>query len=236
MLRSFAIFIRSLPPDYLKQLQSVPFHLHSSYWPLISCDAFSFRIENRTRRMMMRIRQSGFGDDTWIQLCPLSTTNFSWEDPYGQKYIDAEIREGSSATICKFDLNSSGLHSEGEGLGLLLHVLDLVDIRVARFLDETTLLPCPREGSRSEIHVGSLGNSHIESKMQENGSPLELIVEMQAVGVSVVDHRPKELSYLYLERVFMSYSTGYDGGTTSRCRCPPPFVCSYYIIFVQFFL
>lgn len=175
------------------------------------------RIENRTRRMM-KIRQTGFGDDVWIQLCPLSTTNFSLEDPYGQRYIDAEICEGNKTTGCKFDLDMSGSHSGGEGLGILLHVLDLGDIRVARFLDETTSLPGPRDGSRSILHVGRLGNSHIESKMQESESPLELIVEMQAVGVSVVDHRPKELSYLYLERVFISYSTGYDAGTTSRFK------------------
>ncbi|KAL3499805.1 hypothetical protein ACH5RR_038898 [Cinchona calisaya] len=175
------------------------------------------RIENRTRRRM-RIRQSGFGDETWIQLCPLSTTNFSWEDPYGQKYIDTEIHEGDSTSVCKFNLDKSGLHSEGEVRGLLFYVIDLGAIKVARFLDETTLLPCPREGSNSAIHVGSVGNSHMESKMQENASPLQLIVEMQALGISVVDHRPKELSYLYLERVFISYSTGYDGGTTSRFK------------------
>nr|XP_027080056.1 uncharacterized protein LOC113703042 isoform X2 [Coffea arabica] len=175
------------------------------------------RVENRTRRKMMRIHQSGFGDDAWIQLCPLSTSNFSWENPYGEKFIDAEIQEGNSTTVRKFNLEKSGLNTEGDGLGLLFHVLDLGDLKVARFLDEMTL-SLSREGSRSAIHVESLGNSHIESNMQDHASPLELIVEMQAVGVSVVDHTPKELSYLYLERVFISYSTGYDGGTTSRFK------------------
>lgn len=185
----------------------------------------------------MRIHQSGFGDDAWIQLCPLSTSNFSWENPYGEKFIDAEIQEGNSTTVRKFNLEKSGLHTEGDGLGLLFHVLDLGDLKVARFLDEMTL-SLSREGSRSAIHVESLGNSHIESNMQDHASPLELIVEMQAVGVSVVDHTPKELSYLYLERVFISYSTGYDGGTTSRFRYFHTFVCLYklYLFFVKVLL
>lgn len=176
---------------------------------------FICRIENRTK-MMIRIRQSGFGDDTWIELLPLSTTNFSWEDPYGQKSIDVVVHNEESTRVCKFNLSESGLHSEGEGLGLSFQVLDMGDIKVARFLDETTLVPCPRETSRSNVHLGNVGDAHIGSKMQENGSPLELIVELGAVGLSVIDHRPRELSYLYLERVFLSYSTGYDGGTTSR--------------------
>ncbi|CAH1448993.1 unnamed protein product [Lactuca virosa] len=49
-------------------------------------------------------------------------------------------------------------------------------------------------------------------------APLEIIVELGVVGVSLVDHRSKELAYFYLERVFVSYSTGYDSGITSRFK------------------
>lgn len=166
--------------------------------------------------MVIEIRQSGFGDDSWIEIWPLSTTNFSWEDPYGLKIIDVKVHNKESTAVCKFNLCDPGLHSEDEGLGLFFHILDMGDTKVARFLDETMLALCPREASGSTVDLGNIGNSQIGSKMQENGSPLELIVELGAVGISVVDHRPRELSYLYLERVFISYSTGYDGGTTSR--------------------
>lgn len=175
------------------------------------------RIENRTR-MMIKLRQSGFGDDSWVEICPLSTTNFSWEDPYGLKIIDVKVHNKEGTTVCKFNLGDPGLHTEGEGLGLFFHVLDMGDTKVARFLDEKVLAPCPREASGSPVDLGNVGNSQIGSKIQENGSPLELIVELGVVGISVVDHRPRELSYLYLERVFISYSTGYDGGTTSRFK------------------
>lgn len=101
------------------------------------------------------------------------------------------------------------------GLGLSFHVFEMGHIKVARFTDD-------RSGSSSNevgrllASGGNWGTSHMQSKTQENTAPLELIVELGVVGVSVVDHRPKELSYLYLERFFISYSTGYDGGTTSR--------------------
>lgn len=168
--------------------------------------------------MIIRIRQSGFDDDTWIQLLPLSTTNFSWEDPYGQKLLDAEIHSENRSTVWKFDLNNSGFCSKCDGLGLLFHVVDLDDIRVARFLDENMPILPPNEGSTSLTEAGNSGSSRIQSQVQESGSPVELTIELGAVGVSVVNHRPKELSYLYFERVSISYSTGYDGGTTSRFK------------------
>ena len=63
---------------------------------------------------------------------------------------------------------------------------------------------------------GNWGNTDIHAKTTEQGSPLEIILELGVVGVSVMDHRPRELAYLYMEKFFISYSTGYDGGTTSR--------------------
>ncbi|OIT20385.1 hypothetical protein A4A49_38349 [Nicotiana attenuata] len=176
------------------------------------------RIENRTRRMVIRLRQSGFGNDAWIQLLPLSTTNFSCENPYGQKLIDAEIYSGDSSMVWKFDLEKSGFCSECDGSGLLFHVIDMADVRVARFIDEGAALLISKEGNMSLAEVGNLGSSDIQNQMQENGSPLEITVELGAIGVSFVDHRPRELSYLHLDRVFISYSTGYDGGTTSRFK------------------
>ncbi|KAK2999891.1 hypothetical protein RJ639_022624 [Escallonia herrerae] len=173
------------------------------------------RIENRTRSKTIRVRQSGFGDDAWILLEPHSTTNFCWEDPYGQKLLDAEVRSNSTIAVCKLGLDKSDFQSGGEGgLGFLFHVLEIGDIKVARFLDDRTSGLSSNGGIRSLSPVGNWRNSDL----QENTIPLELLVELGVVGVSLVDHRPKELSYLYLERVFISYSTGYDGGTTSRFK------------------
>ncbi|XP_057487524.1 uncharacterized protein LOC130773593 isoform X2 [Actinidia eriantha] len=177
------------------------------------------RLENRTNNKTVSIRQSGFGDDAWVQLEPLSTTNFSWEDPYGQRLIDAKIHSGSSTVVCNLELDKTGSCSiDIEGLSLSFHVVEMDDIKIARFTDDRMSRSSSNEVGRLLTSVGNWGISHMQNKAQENADPLELIIELGVVGVSVVDHRPKELSYLYLERVFISYSTGYDSGTASRFK------------------
>uniref|UniRef100_A0A6N2K527 PH domain-containing protein n=1 Tax=Salix viminalis TaxID=40686 RepID=A0A6N2K527_SALVM len=168
------------------------------------------RIENRTDKMIS-IRQSGFGDISYIKLEPLSTKKFAWEDPYGQKIVDAMIDSDSRNTIWKLDMEGTGISSaEDAELGLQFHVVEMGDVKVGRFTK--------REESMSVTPAGNQGTSHTQSAMQNAAVPVEFVVELGVVGISVVDHRPKELSYVYLESVFVSYSTGYDGGTTSRFK------------------
>ncbi|XP_068635813.1 uncharacterized protein [Aristolochia californica] len=176
------------------------------------------RIENRIRATAIKFRQSGLSDDAWIHLLPLSTTNFSWEDPCGQKLIDVGIHRGTNFIVQKFSLEKiEDISNNGREQGIKLHVVEIEDITVARFIDahETAELGVKPENVASS---GSRGASVIQSKIQKNNVPLELIVELGVVGVSLVDHRPRELLYLYLERVFISYSTWYDGGATSRFK------------------
>lgn len=144
--------------------------------------------------------------------------------------MDTEVHNGSGTVILKLDLDKSEFFpADDGGPGLLFHALEVGDIKVARFVDERALGSDPNEGSGSLI-VGSWRNSNLQRKMEESTAPLELIVELGVVGVSLVDHKPKELSYLYLERVFISYSTGYDGGTASRFE---NHFLSYYLHFLR---
>lgn len=149
-------------------------------------------------------------------LGPLSTTSFSWEDPYGQKLVDAEIYTGTSSTVSKFDFDKQGVFPAGNGeLQVFFHVVEVGDTKVGRFVDGRIARSNPGEEGLP-LTSARVWKSVETSRMENNAAPLELIVELGVVGVSIVDHRPKELVYLYLERVFLSYSTGYDGGTTSR--------------------
>ncbi|EPS64219.1 hypothetical protein M569_10562, partial [Genlisea aurea] len=175
-----------------------------------------FRIENRTKKIYIRFRQTGFDGDAWIPLPPLSTSNFSWEDPYGQKFIDAEIDTGSSVSVCKFDLNTVGFSIIDNYPGLSLHVANIGHLKVVRFLELSA--HSREEASLCPLLVRYWGNSHIQANLPQQRSPLELILELAGLGISVVDHKPRELSYLYLEKLFISYSAGYDGGTTSRFK------------------
>ncbi|GAB2273667.1 hypothetical protein Dimus_008449 [Dionaea muscipula] len=176
-----------------------------------------FRIENRTVRKVISFRQAGFDDDSWIKLKPLSTTNFTWEDPYGQKILDVQVDGGSISTVLNVNLESTTLPSL-QGVGVQVQVMDIGNIRVIRLSDDWKSELSSHVANNSVMPSGNWGNSHRQKTEQITVSPMELIVDMGVVGLSVVDHRPKELSYLYLERVYISYSTGHDGGTTSRFK------------------
>ncbi|XP_052881690.1 uncharacterized protein LOC108482794 [Gossypium arboreum] len=166
------------------------------------------RIENRTFDKTICIRQSGFGEYAWTTLEALSTTIFSWENPYGQKSIDAKIDGDGNNRVWKVNLERAGQFSADEGeLGMHLHVSKIGNIKIVRFTDDWTW-----KSSHEDMSLLAAG------KPQMDIAPVEIIIELGVVGVSVVDHMPKELFYLYLDRVFVSYSTGYDGGTTSRFK------------------
>ncbi|KAF9624988.1 hypothetical protein IFM89_016808 [Coptis chinensis] len=173
------------------------------------------RFENRTVNKRISIRQSGLGDDAWIQLEPLSTTNFSWEDPYGQKMIDTKVQSGSITVVHQFNLTRmEKSSSEESALEVKFHVVEIGDLIIARFTEDVPSQSGSLEGSLPVY----CSTSCMPSKMQNDTAPSEFIIELGVVGISVINHRPRELSYIYLERVFVSYSTGYNGGTTSRFK------------------
>lgn len=126
------------------------------------------------------------------------------------------MHSGNQVSVCKLNMDKSGSCLECEGTGLLFHVVEMGNIKVGRFVDDTSAESHSGGLSRSLATFENWRTANMAPTEQEKAAPLELIVELGVVGVSLVDHRPKELSYLYLERVFLSYSTGYDSGTTSR--------------------
>ncbi|PWA96948.1 pleckstrin (PH) domain superfamily protein [Artemisia annua] len=176
------------------------------------------RIENRTSKIV-RFRQSSINDAAWIRLEPRASTQFSWINPYGQKSIDTEVHSDIQVSLCELNMENSGECQKcGEGAGVLFHAVEMGNIKVARFVDDQTTESRSHGLGRSLASFENWKIANIPNTEKENSSPLELIVELGVVGVSLVDHRPKELCYLYLERVLISYSTGYDSGTTSRFK------------------
>ncbi|XP_031502249.1 uncharacterized protein LOC116265643 [Nymphaea colorata] len=172
------------------------------------------RIENRAPRKLINVCQYGLCDATWIQLQPLSTTRFAWEDPYGQKVLDVKIQSEGNTSFHKFSFENPETCTlcGGEMCCVQLVITEHSDIKVARFVD------CiPRKGEPETIGRW-WGGLYGETNQQNKVPPMELTVEFGILGVSVVDQSPRELLYIYLERVYISYLTGSDSGTTSRFK------------------
>ncbi|VVA93348.1 unnamed protein product [Arabis nemorensis] len=176
------------------------------------------RVENRSTVKNISVRQSGFGEDSWVLLEPLTTTNFSWEDPYGQKFLDAKVESDHRSGVFRLDMEKGVVDSElFRELEVNFHVQEIGDIKIARFTDDDSASQSSNE-IISLTPVGSHGYSTPQTPSEHKTTTLEFIIEMGLVGISIIDHSPKELSYFYLERVFVSYSTGYDEGRTSRFK------------------
>ncbi|KAG0474801.1 hypothetical protein HPP92_014487 [Vanilla planifolia] len=171
------------------------------------------RIENRMADRTLEICQSGLADDDWIKLEPLSSTNFSWDDPYGQRSIDVRIQ--GMVYLQNISLDEVNDSRDLKAHGINLHVEEAGDVKFVRFIDEKRRLQLE---SRKMIEPLEKASTSKLQEMQSGTSPLELIIELGIVGVSLIDHKPRELLYLYLEKVFASFSTGYDAGKTSRFK------------------
>lgn len=172
------------------------------------------RIENRTLGMIINVRQSGLDEDASIHLKPLSTTKFSWDDPYGQRLLDIGFHNGIGTYIQNVNLEKTAdICAYLRAQGIQIHVMELGDVKIVRFTDDRS----SQLGSHEE-HDLSAVDDNWGTLHPQTSTPLELIIELGVVGVSLIDHRPREFLYLYLEKVFVSYSTGYDAGTTSRFK------------------
>lgn len=177
-----------------------------------------FRIENRTNMKLIKHRQSGLDDDAWQLLKPLSTMNFAWEDPYGQHLLDVLVEHASISSILTVDIDKVGDFYPRDGsvtTGICIRVIEVHDIKVVTFYDDKRnpqKIYTVEENAQAANDVESV--FQIQTRTQSSTTPLEIILEVGAVGVSIVDQTPKEILYLYLQRVFVSYSTGY----TSRLK------------------
>ncbi|CAA6669756.1 unnamed protein product [Spirodela intermedia] len=177
------------------------------------------RIENRIANMKINIRQSTLGDDAWVTIYPLSSINFAWEVPYGPNLIDICLQNGNNIIFQNISLeNATECYADLRKEGFDFHFTECGDVRNVRIIDiKKDLTELLDEQPTNDSISNGNGPSFVE-KMKTTAPPVELIIELGIVGISLVDHRPRELLYLSLEKVFVSYSSGYDGGTTSRFK------------------
>lgn len=174
-------------------------------------------MENRTASTKIKIRQSGLDENGWIFLEPLSTAKFSWDDPYGQKFIDVCVISHHETYIQNVSLEMETNSSKDlQALGIQIIVVEMGDYKIVRLIDCKTMTTIDSQERTDSVLFIRWGTSSLQKEPHNATAPLELIMELGVVGVSLIDHRPKELLYFYLERVYMSYLSGFDAGTTSR--------------------
>ncbi|ONK73416.1 uncharacterized protein A4U43_C04F31270 [Asparagus officinalis] len=177
------------------------------------------RMENRTRSTIIKIRQSGLDDDAWTILNPLSATKFSWDDPYGQKLLDVGISGERQSYIPNISLEKlMDSIAELKAHGMKVRCIEFGDTKILRFIDDEKTLLLSTDEKAGPAKTDSSSSSSLGNEIESSSAPLEFIIELGIVGISLIDNRPRELLYLYLEKVFVSYSTGYDAGTTSRFK------------------
>uniref|UniRef100_A0A0D9XMK5 PH domain-containing protein n=1 Tax=Leersia perrieri TaxID=77586 RepID=A0A0D9XMK5_9ORYZ len=173
------------------------------------------RVENRTSSITINARQSGLGEDSWIQVKPLSTRKYSWDDPYGHTTFDFSIQKGDLTFFQCVDLENPDESSIGfREHELKLSIVETTDVKILKFSD----YPRRQEGEYRSDLGDHQASPVVQNETDTGAGLLELIVELGVVGVSLIDHKPRELLYLHLQKVFISYMTGYDSGTTSRFK------------------
>ncbi|XP_057872719.2 uncharacterized protein LOC131078906 isoform X2 [Cryptomeria japonica] len=180
-----------------------------------------FRIENRSKLKLISCRQSGLDDKAWQTLKPFSTLSFSWEDPYGQHLLDVLVENAGASNFLTVNIEKVGDYyppDESVTSDIWIHVAEVRGVKVVKFFDDKRS-SVERIGAaeKAQTEKDSEAVSDTKNMVQSNTTPLEFILELGILGVSIVDQRPREILYLYLERVFFSYSTGY-GGNTSRLK------------------
>ncbi|KAF9601890.1 hypothetical protein IFM89_023954 [Coptis chinensis] len=120
-------------------------------------------------RIEQLTKESSLVDDAWIQLEPLSTTNFSWEDPYGKKMIDTKVQSGSITVVHQLNLTRmEKSSSEESALEMKFHVVEIGDLIIARFTEDVPSQSGYLEGSLPRL---SLKTSCMPSKMQNDTAP-----------------------------------------------------------------
>lgn len=143
---------------------------------------------------------------------------YAWEDPYGQRAIDIRISYGNGYSVERLSLDKPFTSPLTEIFqNIQLRITEVRGVKVVRFTDSGEGQKiAPHDEGKTMVAVRNGGTSAMQNNVQNNALPLEVIVEVGVVAVSLIDHRPRELLYLYVERVFISYITGSDEMAASR--------------------
>lgn len=173
------------------------------------------RLDNRTNNTEFKIRQNGLDDDAWMNLPPHSTKTFAWEDHCQEQLLEV-LALGNNVVI---DVNKIGYHpalnlGPHSSTTVSVRVLELMEVKTVRFFEEIDEL----EEVEGEHEISSSQEEMMpaeEDAEEQASAQTEVVIDIPRLGLSVTDHKPQEILYLFLGNVIFTYQMGF-GARTSR--------------------
>ncbi|BBN04917.1 vacuolar protein sorting-associated protein 13A/C [Marchantia polymorpha subsp. ruderalis] len=174
-----------------------------------------YRLDNRTNNTEFKIRQNGLDDDAWMNLPPHSTKTFAWEDHCQEQLLEV-LALGNNVVI---DVNKIGYHpalnlGPHSSTTVSVRVLELMEVKTVRFFEEIDEL----EEVEGEHEISSSQEEMMpaeEDAEEQASAQTEVVIDIPRLGLSVTDHKPQEILYLFLGNVIFTYQMGFGARTSS---------------------
>lgn len=174
-----------------------------------------YRLENHMKHIKIQYRQSGLDDGAWQFLQPGSADLYAWENPCGEQLLEVLTVGDHISTSEKFDITRTGDHYPSEedmSVSFYCQVLEIGDVKVVRFsqIGKRRSQTTHCEGQGASTRSASSSKS-LPVEADGSSSQLEIQLELGQVGFSMIDLKPRELLYLYMEKLSFFYALGYVG-------------------------
>ncbi|XP_024524741.1 uncharacterized protein LOC9654875 isoform X2 [Selaginella moellendorffii] len=160
-----------------------------------------YRIENRTRQKRLRFRQLGTSGDDWELLYPNCTRSFALKHPSGQHILELLPEGVPEDKIHKYDLDKL---EETSTLDVHIRGLVLHGFKLIKLTDSDEKQQEPSEAVEDEQLL----------QPKEATDQLKIVLDIGKLGFSIIDQRPQEIFYLYMENFKFSILNSFQENTT----------------------
>ena len=194
------------------------------------------RIENRSLVLPVRFRQVEAEDDSWQLLMPGSSLPFTWEDLCHKRLLEVMVDGAETATARQINIDIEAEHNPTEVAGkpvaavriqVMREITGMMSVKIADW-KPSDMLDQPQEmlalvamGGTPSGQLGGESSSQSASMQQQQQQLLDagsekkffVLLHLDEIGVSIVDHTPEELLYISMQAAFVSYDTTAGGAS-----------------------
>lgn len=167
----------------------------------------------------VRIRQVDGTDESWQFLLPNSAASFLWED-LGRRRLLEILEDGAGPSKSqKYDIDQISDHEPiylESRRALRVTILKEERMNVVKISD---WMPESGPSGTLSTRVGPTLSQELSTRdrNQEQAPPTSVcefhaIIELNELGISIIDHTPEEILYLSVQNLLLTYSTGLESG------------------------